>query len=69
MREAAQHGFNCNERAVRWDYHGLKYTYVALSLRYTGQKKNQSADDRRAHDRHLWERQSVLGRQADTCVP
>jgi SAM-dependent methyltransferase len=38
---------HCVEKAVRWDYHGLKYTYVALSLRYTGQKKNQSADDRR----------------------
>jgi SAM-dependent methyltransferase len=24
---------NCVEKAARWDYHGLKYTYVLLSLR------------------------------------
>jgi len=33
--------FNCGERAVRWDYHGLKYTYVVLTLRQTGKNQNQ----------------------------
>jgi SAM-dependent methyltransferase len=44
LQFANEHGFelatavdlNCVEKAVRWDFHGLQYTYVVLTLRLTG---------------------------------
>lgn len=43
LQLAGQNGFeitapldlNCAERAVSWDYHGLQYTYAAITLRHT----------------------------------
>jgi hypothetical protein len=38
--------FDCSERAVRWDYHELKYTYVVLTLRQTGNSHGQQIADK-----------------------
>lgn len=44
LQLANQHGFeistpldlDCAERAVSWEYHGLQYTYAAVTLKHTG---------------------------------